>query len=142
MWGRQAFVIEPPRFDDPPRHRQARDHVLVEALVAEPAVEAFDKGVLDRLPGRDVVPSNAAFLLPPQDGVGRELGAVVADDHQRLPAGRNDGIELACHPSAGNRRVDDQRQALADEVVENDQHPEAALYLKSSKDQLLEIELN
>jgi len=40
--------------------------------------------------------------------------------------GRNDSIELACHPSAGNRRVDDQRQTLAGEVVDNDKHPEAA----------------
>jgi hypothetical protein len=36
------------------------------------------------------------------------------------------GIELACHPAAGDRRVDDQRQAFACEVVDNNKHPEAA----------------
>jgi hypothetical protein len=63
-----GIIIEPPRFIDPPPHRQAVEHVLVEALVAEAPVEALDKSVLDRLCGRDVVPSDAEFLLPAQDG--------------------------------------------------------------------------
>ena len=120
-----GIVIAAPCFDDPARHWQAPEDVFVEALVPEAAVEAFDKGVLDRLSGGDVVPSNAAFLLPAQDGVRSQLGAVVADDHQRLSAGRNDRVELARHPPAGDRRVDNQRQALAGEVVDNDKHPEA-----------------
>jgi hypothetical protein len=121
-----GIVIEPPSFNDPPCHRQAMEHVLVEALVTEAPVEALDESVLDRLSGRDVVPSDAAFLLPAHDGVRSELGAVVADDHQRLPAGRDDDIELARHPSAGDRRVVDQRQALAGKVDDNDEHPEAS----------------
>ena len=121
-----GIVIEPPGFNDRPCHRQATEHVLVEALVAEAPVEALDESVLDRLTRRDVVPSDAAFLLPAQDGVRSELGAVVADDHQGLSAGRDDGVELARHPSAGDRRVDDQRQAFAGEVVDNNEHPEAA----------------
>ena len=59
-----SIVIAAPCFDDPARHWQALEHVFVEALVPEAAVEAFDKGVLDRLSGGDVVPSNDAFLLP------------------------------------------------------------------------------
>jgi len=101
--------------------------VFVEAFVAEATVEAaFDEGVLDRLSGRDIVPSDAAFLPPAQNGMRGELGAIVADDHQRPLASRDDGIEFARHPAAGDRGVDDQRQALAGEVVDNDQHPEAA----------------
>ena len=64
-----GIVIAAPCFDDPARHWQAPKDVFVEALIPEAAVEAFDKGVLDRLSGGDVVPSNAAFLLPAQDGV-------------------------------------------------------------------------
>jgi hypothetical protein len=73
-----GIVIEPPGFNDPPCHRQATEHVLVEALVTEAPVEALDKSVLDRLSGRDVVPSDAAFFLPAHDGVRSELVAVVA----------------------------------------------------------------
>ena len=64
MFGQQAFVIEPPGFNDPPCHRQAMVHVLVEALVTEAPVEALDESVPDRLSGRDVVPSDAPLLLP------------------------------------------------------------------------------
>jgi hypothetical protein len=113
-----GVVIAAPRFDDPARHRHAAADLFVEALVPAAAVEARDKGILDRLSGRDVVPSGVAFLLSVQDGMRSELGGVVADDHQRLPAGRDDGIELVRHPSAGDRRVDDQCQALAGKVVD------------------------
>ena len=121
VWGQTAkarvwpvgIVIAAPGFDDPARHWQAMEHVLVEALVAEPPVEALNESVLNRLSGRDIVPSDAAFLLPAQDGVRSQLSAVVADDHQRFLAGREDGVELARHPSAGDRCVDNQRQTLA-----------------------------
>jgi hypothetical protein len=42
-----------------------RDEVVfVEAFVAQPAVEAFDVGVLDRLARCDMVRANAMFLRP------------------------------------------------------------------------------
>src|SRR5580658_203555 len=123
--GSVGIIIDAPRLDDPVRHRQATEHVLVEALVAEAAVEAFNEGVLHRLARRDVMPTDASILLPAQHGVGGELAAVVADYHQRLLALRDDRIELACNPAAGDRGVDNQRQALAGEVVDNDEHPKA-----------------
>jgi len=57
-------VVGSPYFDDPPRRGQAAEQVLVQTLVAEPAVEALDEPVLLRLARRDVVPSDATFLLP------------------------------------------------------------------------------
>lgn len=47
--GPVAVVVVPPGIDDPSRHEQAPEHVLIEAFVAEAAVEALDEGVLDRL---------------------------------------------------------------------------------------------
>jgi len=99
--------------------------MLVEAFVAEAAVEALGEGVLHRFARRNVVPTETAFLLPPQDGVRGEFAAVVADDEQRLLALCNDGIELAYHPGAGDRGINDQRQALAGEVVDHHEHAEA-----------------
>jgi hypothetical protein len=84
------------------------ENVLVEAFVTKAPVKALDEDVLDRLSRCDVVPSDVAFSC--QRMMARsEPGAVVADDHQRPPAGRNNGIKLVRHPSAGDRRVDDQR---------------------------------
>src|SRR6516225_8252485 len=57
-----GIVIAAPYFDDPARHWQAPKDVFVEALIPEAAVEAFDKGVLDRLSGGDVVPSTDCAL--------------------------------------------------------------------------------
>src|SRR5882724_3584112 len=42
------------------------EQVLVETLVAQAAVEAFDKAVLRRLAGRDAVPLDPELLLPGQ----------------------------------------------------------------------------
>jgi len=62
-----GIIIETPRLDDPASHRQAPEDMLVEAFVTEAAVETFDESVLDRLAWRDVVPVDAALLLPTQD---------------------------------------------------------------------------
>jgi hypothetical protein len=37
----------------------------------------------------------------------------------------NDGIDSTPDPQAGQRSVDNQRQALAGDVVDHDEHPEA-----------------
>ena len=99
--------------------------MFVEAFIAEAAVEAFNKGVLHRLAGRDIVPTDAAFLAPAQHGVRTQFSAVVADDQQRLLVLGDDGIELARHPTSGDRG----RQpalALVGEIVDDRQHPKEA----------------
>ena len=58
--------------------------MLVQAFVAEPAVEALDEGVLDRLSRRDVVPLDPGHLAEAEDGVADEFVAIVADDHEGL----------------------------------------------------------
>lgn len=42
---------------------------LIEAFVAQPAIDAFDEAVLHRFAGRDLVPFDAPFILPLEDGV-------------------------------------------------------------------------
>lgn len=63
-------------FDDATSGWQAAGEMLVEALIAEPSVEAFDEAILHWLAGRDVMPFDAAILLPSQDGTERHLRAV------------------------------------------------------------------
>jgi hypothetical protein len=43
--------------------------VFVQALIAQPPFEAFDKAILHRLAGCDVVPLDPKLLLPSQDRV-------------------------------------------------------------------------
>ena len=67
-------------------------------IVAEPSVEALHEPVLLRLAGRDVVRQHASLLLPAQDRMRHELGAVVADDHCRATEEFGDAVQFASHP--------------------------------------------
>jgi hypothetical protein len=79
--------------------------VLVQAFIAEPAVEALDEPVLLRLARRDVVPGDATFLMPAQHRVRGQLGAVVADDHRRATVQRQDPVECTPHVEFRQRRI-------------------------------------
>lgn len=99
--------------------------MLVQALIAQPSVEALDKPVLHRLAGRDVMPFDAELLLPGQDSIGGELGAVVADDHAGTAAAFDDLAKFSHHTQGGERGVDDQAEALPGEVIDQGQDAEA-----------------
>ena len=59
-----GVVVDPPFFDDLARLLEVDEQVLLETLVAKSAVEALHEAILHRLARRDVVPFDAAFLLP------------------------------------------------------------------------------
>jgi hypothetical protein len=80
---------------------------------------------LHRFPWCDVVPLDATLLLPSQDGVRGQLGAVVTDDHARIVAQFSDLIEFAGDTQAGERRVHDQTEAFPREVIDQRQDAEA-----------------
>ena len=104
--------------------------MLVEALVPQTAVEALHDPVLLRLARRDVVPFDPAFLLPAQDGVARQFGAIVRDDHGRSATPGDDPIQLAADPYARERGVHHDRQRFAGEVVDHAQRAEATAIRK------------
>ena len=76
--GAMGVVVPPPFFDDPTGLWQASEHVLVQAFVAEAAVQAFHEGVLHRFARRDVMPFDAGVLLPLQDSARGQFSPVVA----------------------------------------------------------------
>jgi len=78
-------MIVPPRHEHEAGVRQRREQGLVEAFVAQAAVEALDEAVLHRLPRRDTMPFDLTLLRPAQDRRRSQFGAIVADDHVRLP---------------------------------------------------------
>ena len=71
---------------------------LVFASVQTPVLvadETLGEGILHRLGGSDVMPVDAALLGPVEDGVRRQLAAVVADDHRRSASPSDDLVEFA-----------------------------------------------
>lgn len=62
------------------RIRQAEELVQVEALIAQPAVDALDEGVLHRLARLDEAQHYPALVGPPVEGVLRQPGAVAEDN--------------------------------------------------------------
>src|SRR5579871_6079723 len=97
---------------------------LVQELIAQSSVEALDESVLCRLAGRNVVPFDPALLRPAQHRQTGQLGAVVGDDHGRTATHGDDRLELAHDPQSRQRRVGDQRQAFAREVVDDGEDAE------------------
>src|SRR6266567_5525436 len=78
-----GLVVDAPRLNRALRIDQAHEPVLVEALVPEPAVEAFDVRVLDRLARIDEVEHDAMAVCPLIERLAAKLGAVVT----RSPSG-------------------------------------------------------
>ncbi len=63
MWTFRV-VVDPPVFDDFACFTDAREPVLVQAFLSEPAIEAFDVGILGRLAGINEVQLNALVISP------------------------------------------------------------------------------
>jgi hypothetical protein len=56
--------ILPPSGQHGPRLRQGGKQRLIQALIAQPSVEAFDERILGRLARRNVVPFHLPLLRP------------------------------------------------------------------------------
>src|SRR5688572_20200325 len=114
-----------PRFDLLPCVRQVGEPVKVQALVAELAVEALDERVLHGLAGPDEVQLHSALIRPGVERLAGELRSVVADDQFRRSAHDNELFENTRYATTADRRVHEQRQRLAREVVDHREDPEA-----------------
>jgi hypothetical protein len=117
---------------------EAEEQRLVQELVAHPAVEALDEGVLDRLARRDEVPVDGVVLAPSQHGVAGELGAVVGDDRARPATSCDDRRQLPCHPSPRDGCVRDRCQTLLGDVIDDVEDAEASsIWFPSGGDRLV-----
>lgn len=70
-------VVMAPAGKHPAGVGEAVEDLLIEAFVAEPAIEALDEAVLLRLSGCDIVPGDPSLVLPFQDGPAGQFGPVV-----------------------------------------------------------------
>lgn len=72
-----VVVVIPPESQRSAGVGQAVEDLLVEAFVAQAAVEGLDVAVLLRFAGVDVMPLDLVVVRPFQDGLADELGPVV-----------------------------------------------------------------
>ena len=106
--GSVLVIVLPPCADDLAGMTVAGEQMLVEALIPEPAIEALDEAVLHRLSRCDIVPLDAAILLPFKHRIACQLGAAlridppdqsvtdgVADHHTGVATMLSDGIKFA-----------------------------------------------
>ena len=68
---------------------------LIQQLVAQATIEAFDKAVLHRLARRDEVPVHGDGIGPSQNGVAGKFRAVVSHSHLPPTALGDQSIEFA-----------------------------------------------
>ncbi len=86
-------VVLPPGGDGGPGLLQRPEPLLVQALVAELAVEALDVAVLHGSPRLDQDMPDAMCLRPAHEGAAGELGAVVGAHRQRVAAKEGSLVE-------------------------------------------------
>src|SRR5690606_20365447 len=107
---------------------QAVEDLLVQAFVAQAAIEGLDVAVLLRLAGIDVMPFDAVLVGPLQDRLAGELGSVVADEASRFAVDANQGVKFSRHSGPRYAGVGNQGQVLAAAIVVDRQNAELAAY--------------
>lgn len=98
--GSVVVVVVAPCRDQMSGVAHGGEQVLVQAFIPQAAVEALHEAVLHRVAGRDVVPFDCAILLPFQDRVAGQLGAVIADHHAGISPYLGDPVQFAANPDA------------------------------------------
>src|SRR3954471_1645206 len=111
-------VLSPRGFGSPSLG-QRLEPVLVQALVAELAVEALDVAVLHRPAGLDQDVPNAVPLRPRHEGAAGELRTVVGAHGRRVAAEPRRLIEQPRDVLARDSEVDRDLHAFVAEVVRN-----------------------
>src|SRR5512137_2990385 len=94
------IVFDSPPFDFASRVVKRDEDMLVQALLAQPAVEALDEGVLDRLARLDELQLNAALVGPLIEYAAGKFRPVVALNHCRQSASATQPFQYSLHPLA------------------------------------------
>lgn len=125
MWA-HAIVLPAPALDAPLGVGEIEEELFVQALVAELVVEALAVGIVDRLAGSDEAERNPARPRPAEEGPGRELRSMIADETRREAPRPRRALERLDHGRAREGVVDGERRALARAVVDDGEHADRA----------------
>ncbi len=128
--GTDGIVVHTPGLDDLACVRQAAEPVLVQALVAEAAVETLNVGILIRLAGLDEVQPNAVGVSPRVERSADELGPIVRDQDCRRPARLDESLEDLDDPPPADGGVHFDGQAGPREIIHHGQQANPAAILQ------------
>ncbi len=123
--GPDEVIIVTPTRDDLACVGQTPESMLVQAFIAESAVEALNEGVLHRLARLDIVPGDPT-RNPPQDRATSQFGPIITDNDLGHAAHADELFEFAHHTYSAERSIDYRGQAFAAEVVDDAQNAKAS----------------
>ena len=123
----------PPALEQDVSVLDAPELLAVEALIAQPRVEALTVVVLPGLAGLDVMRSGTEALEPLGQFEGDELGAVVASHHPRPAVTGEEPREHALDGRRGERTARHQGQGDARVLIEHGEHLEALAAMSATK---------
>ena len=97
----------------------------IQAVLAELTVETLNEGVLSWLSRLNEMQLYTGVPGPEEHRLGCKLRAVIANNRPRQRSTRGQLIQFTSQAVTGDREVDDLGNALAAEVVDDVEHPEA-----------------
>src|SRR4051812_39148125 len=112
-------------FEDDLRFLQRLEHLSVQQLVPQPAVERLAVGVLPRAPRGDVQRLRPTSGQPAPDRLGDELRPVVAPDELRLASDLEQVLQGRYHTLGIHAPLDLDRQAFPGELIDHRQQLQA-----------------
>ncbi len=98
--------------------------VFIEALVPQFAVETFDKGIVRRLPGTDMLQLNAFFSCPLMEEGAGKFRPVVHPKPLRIAVEKSQPVDESGHPSSGYRRPHQNARGKTGKIIHNRQNPQ------------------
>ena len=121
-----VVILGAPVLDEETGFGQRAEPVLVEAVIAKGAVEAFDEGVLHGFAGLDVMKGHAGALSPKVKGLAGKLGTVIHGDGVGQTAGESEVFQDGDDAGSTDGGIDMEGEALPGEVVDKGEAAEAA----------------
>ena len=121
-----VIVVRAPVFDEESGFGEGAKPMLVEAVIAEGAIEALDEGVLHRFPRLDMMESEPRALRQEVEGFASELRAIVDGNDLGKPPRERQALEHGNDRGPADGSVDIDGQALASKVIDERQTTEAA----------------
>ena len=103
---------------------QAVEYLLVQAFIAQAAVEALDLAILLWLSGVDVVPLDAVVVGPFQDGLAGEFGAIVRGYAGGFSVDPDQCVQFPRDPSAGDAGIGNQAEIFTAAIIVHRQNAE------------------
>lgn len=116
-------VVLPPSFDLPPSIAETGQPVRVQTFVAQPAVEAFDVGILRGLAWLDELQLYPALFAPSGKRTSAKLRSVVHHNRLRQSALTRHPIQHTAHSQPAQRSVDFDSRTFPRAIVHDGQHP-------------------